>query len=641
MRTKLPFVSASIVVALAITGLGGLAAGTAQAAPARATLRGSALTWTKSERAVGAAARTHTVSVRVYLAGQNPAALDAAATAVITPGSASFRHFITPAQYDAKYAPTTAQVASVEQWLRASGMHVQSVAAGNRYVAATGQTAAAERAFGTTLRTYKHAGATVTAPDTDASVPAELAGVVLGVTGLDDQPHFQKAGVQGNPPPPAASLRATPCSQYYGQLTATVGPDGTAIPPYKGSARPWATCGYLPQQFNAAYGGAADHLTGKGTTIGISLWYASPTQPADENRFDKTHGFPGLAPGQFETVMPNKPFHRGNVCGEAQEEQAIDMTSIHDVAPAAKIKYYAAASCFDDDILDTLAQIVDDNRVSVISNSWGGQLSAETSDAILAYEQIFKQAAMQGQAFFFSSGDNGDWTATVGHTDYDFPASDPWVTAIGGTTMNLDANSNTVWEAGWGYNVVALQDGKWVNTGFGGGAGGGIAPAWGRPDYQKGVVHAIAQGRAYPDIAADADNATGIRTGYVQAFPSGLHYAETRWGGTSLASPLMAGEQALAEQTLGGRIGFANPLIYALQRSRSSALNDITGAHDSEALVRSDFANLHSPSNGFVFSVRTIDDDSSLHTHAGWDDVTGVGTPNAGYPAAMAAAAAG
>jgi len=301
--------------------------------------------------------------------------------------------------------------------------------------------------------------------------------------------------------------------------------------------------------------------------------------------------------------------------------------------------YYASASCFDDDLIDDLARTVDDNKVSIVTNSWGGLLSETTSGLIAAYEQVFIQGTLQGQQFLFSSGDDGDWTATIGQTDYDWPASDPWVTSVGGTTLNLDAFNRYVWEAGWGYDVYGLQSGAWVNEGFGGGAGGGFAPAWARPSYQKGVVNSPADGRAYPDISADADAVTGELVGYTQHFPTGNQYAETRWGGTSVSSPLMAGVNALAEQKLGSRVGFANPLIYQLARNHSASLRDITAAHDNEALVRVDFNNDRNDAAGVTYTLRTVDDDSSLTTGRGWDDVTGVGTPNANYPAALARAA--
>jgi hypothetical protein len=97
----------------------------------------------------------------------------------------------------------------------------------------------------------------------------------------------------------------------------------------------------------------------------------------------------------------------------------------------------------------------------------------------------------------------------------------------------------------------------------------------------------------------------------------------------------MAGMQALASQRAGGRLGFTNPRIYAIARSGGPGFTDVTGAHDGVANVRPDFANGVNAKDGLVYSVRTFDDDSSLVTRKGWDDVTGVGTPNAHYFAAV------
>jgi subtilase family serine protease len=555
---------------------------------------------------------------------------------VTTPGSSSYRHFLTSTQYAQRFSPSNTQLAQVRAWLQSTGLHVTGVAPGNRYVTVTGTIAQADAAFGTTLRTYRHGGQLVTAPATDATVPANVASAVVGVTGLDNAPHYARTKVAGNPPAPDASLRARPCSQWYGQLTATTQNDGTPLPKFQGSYRPWTTCGYQPQQFNSAYGNPS--LSGAGTAVGITLWYNSTTQPADENRFDSAHGWPGLAPGQYRAVEPSR-YTNGNLCGTAQDEQAIDITAIHNIAPAAKIVYYAAASCFDNDLIDDFGRVVDANTVSVINSSWGGLLSDTTSGLIAAYEQVFIQGALQGQEFLFSSGDDGDWAAVLGQSDQDFPASDPWVTAVGGTTLNLNSLNQNVWEAGWGEHAFDLSNGRWVDTGFAGGAGGGFAPAWARPGYQNGVVNSPDDGRAYPDIAADGDPVTGELVGYTQHFPGGNQYAETRWGGTSVSSPLVSGVQALAEQKLGGRIGFANPLIYKLARSHSAALNDVTSAHNNEALVRVDFNNLRDTKQGVAYTLRTVGQDSSLTTGPGWDDVTGNGTPNAKYPAALARAA--
>jgi subtilase family serine protease len=180
---------------------------------------------------------------------------------------------------------------------------------------------------------------------------------------------------------------------------------------------------------------------------------------------------------------------------------------------------------------------------------------------------------------------------------------------------------------------------SWVNTvPFLYGAGGGYTALDGiatfdRPSYQDGVVPSNTVGRAVPDISADADPTTGMLVGETQDFtlpsrfgPAGVHYGEYRIGGTSLASPLIAGMQAVAQGH--SRIGFANPLIYSL--ARSGVYYDVTPQGDA-GNVRSDFANSQNADDGLAYSVRTFDQDSSLTTGPGWDDVSGVGSPTAAY----------
>jgi len=198
----------------------------------------------------------------------------------------------------------------------------------------------------------------VTAAAHDASVPAVLAGTVLGVTGLDGMPHYVRTQTlpRGNPRPPAAVIQPTPCSQAYGQITANRAANGSPLPKFDGPHRRYGTCGYLPQQLNGAYGTDTTGYTGRGQTVGIVLWYASATQPADVNRFSRAHDWPQFRPGQYHQVLPGS-FNQGRFCGGVQQEQAIDITSIHDMAPDANVVYYGAGSCFDDDLLDALARV--------------------------------------------------------------------------------------------------------------------------------------------------------------------------------------------------------------------------------------------------------------------------------------------
>ena len=119
--------------------------------------------------------------------------------------------------------------------------------------------------------------------------------------------------------------------------------------------------------------------------------------------------------------------------------------------------------------------------------------------------------------------------------------------------------------------------------------------------------------------------------GETQTFPSGVKYGEFRIGGTSLASPLTAGQVALAIQRSGARFGFLNPAIYSAAKKGSKAFTDVLPVHTGDANVRPDFVNAVDASNGIVYSIRTFDQDSSLRVTPGWDDVTGVGTLNAAF----------
>jgi subtilase family serine protease len=327
------------------------------------------------------------------------------------------------------------------------------------------------------------------------------------------------------------------------------------------------------------------------------------------------------------------------------------------MAKDANVAYYGAASCYDDDLLAQLAQVVHDNTASIVTNSWGEPTLVAnlpqygcTPDnpcltidpgTIAAYENVFQQGAVQGIGFYFSSGDFGDEVATTGISHPDFPAGDPWVTAVGGTSLAISNGNSRKWETGWGTSKWSLTSNGWVQSlPFQYGAGGGYSLLFQEPSYQQGIVSSPTGGRGVPDIAMDADPTTGMLIGETQNFalssrfgPAGVHYGEYRIGGTSLASPLFAGVEAVTQQGAGQRIGFANPLIYALkgQSSGQSSFYDPTATQPDAGNVRADYANGYNADNGLVYSVRTFDQDSSLTTNKAWDDVTGVGTVTARY----------
>ncbi|WP_353942201.1 S53 family peptidase [Streptomyces sp. HUAS MG91] len=605
----------------------------ADAATARDHLTGTRPTWATNAADRGATANGNKVTARVYLAGRDAKGLAAYARAVSDPSSASYGKYLTAAQAQARFGATKAQVAEVTQWLKDSGLTVTGTTA--HYISVSGDVAATERAFGTQLHNYAKGKHTYRAPSGTASVPASLDGAVLTVTGLDSAPH--KATKQDELPPPDAVFRnAGPFSSYYGSKTAS------ALPKAYGQKIPYAVKGYTGKQLRAAYG--AGKATGKGVRVAITDAYASPYIEKDAKQYAAKNGDAPYAKGQLKQVLP-KNYTKTEECGASgwYGEETLDVEAVHALAPQADITYVGAASCYDDDLLDSLQKVVDKHLADIVSNSWGDIEANQTPELATAYDQVFQLGAIQGIGFYFSSGDNGDEVANTGTKQVDTPANSAWVTAVGGTSLAVGKHEKYQFETGWGTLKANLSDDGKSWTGFPGaytsGAGGGTSKTVAQPFYQKGVVPkslSSANGgnnRVVPDISAVADPNTGFLVGQTQTLPDGsLGYDEYRIGGTSLAAPVIAGVQALAQQTRGGRaIGFANPAIY--DHYGSKIYHDVTDKPTGKdlAVARVDFANGFDAADGLLTSVRSLGKDASLKAVRGYDDVTGVGSPAPGY----------
>ncbi|WP_371652385.1 MULTISPECIES: protease pro-enzyme activation domain-containing protein [unclassified Streptomyces] len=602
----------------------------------RAALTGTKPAWATGAADQGATATTSKVDARVYLAGRDAKGLAAYAAAVSDPSSASYGKFLSAAQTQQRFGATKEQIAAVTGWLKSAGLTVTG--SNQHYVSVSGDVTAAEKAFATPLHNYRKSGRTYRAPVKTASAPGALADAVLTVTGLDNAPH-KATHHETLPAPGPAFKNSGPFSTYYGSNIATTLPDAY------GTKVPYAVKGYTGKQLRAAYG--AGRYTGKGVTVAITDAYASPTMAKDAQRYALRNGDKSYKHGQYSEVKP-ADYNSVEACDAAgwYGEESLDVEAVHAVAPDADIVYVAGASCNDPDLLDALNKVVDSHLADIVSNSWGDIEANETPDVAAAYDQTFKLGAVEGIGFYFSSGDDGDEVANTGKKQVDTPANSAWVTAVGGTSLAVGKGDTYKFETGWGTLKASLAaDGKsW--TAFPGaytsGAGGGTSSTVKQPFYQRGVVpdslakaNGAARMRTIPDIAAVADPNTGFLVGQTQTFPDGaVKYDEYRIGGTSLAAPVIAGVQALAQQARHFPIGFANPSIYA--RYGSPLYHDVTdhplGARDL-AVARVDFVNSVDATGGLATSVRTLGKDSSLHAVRGYDDVTGVGTPSRGYVA--------
>jgi subtilase family serine protease len=441
-------------------------------------------------------------------------------------------------------------------------------------------------------------------------------------------------------------------------------------------------CGYTGPQLRSGYGltGSAD---GTGVTVAVLDAYASPWLLSDAQEFAARHdpSYP-LATSQFSELLA-KNYTNQNICGASDwfGEQNLDVEAVHDAAPGAHILYAGAASCETPDLNASLRAIVDGHLASIISNSYGdnaGDLLDSASDR-QSTDAILQMAQGTGISVLFSSGDNGDEFTTVGQVAADYPASSPYATAVGGTSLEIGSSGQRLGEYGWSTArsflcnsteiargaCTSAQQNQWlpIDLALDGGSGGGTSVVYPQPAWQAGVVpSSLSQWggqtspmRVVPDISMLGDPGTGMLEGETQTFPDGVYYDEYRIGGTSVASPLFAGVLARVDSAAGRSVGFVNPLLYSLARN-ANAIYDI-GPAGKQIESRVDYANYVDASAGYLDSTRIIDYEGpeqycppkgnngcssrqvALHAVRGYDNMTGLGSPGSGFVAALAAAA--
>ena len=178
--------------ALASVGLAVSAATVASGVPAAAStsgrmaVAGSLTPSVERAKPLGHVASGNQVSFDLVLNLRDAAGAKALVNAVSDPASAQYRHYLTDAQWIARYAPTQASVASAEIWLRQQGFKVGSVPADRLFVPAQGSAAQVESAFGTTLGNFKVNEHTLRLANSALSIPTSIAGIVSGVTGVNE-----------------------------------------------------------------------------------------------------------------------------------------------------------------------------------------------------------------------------------------------------------------------------------------------------------------------------------------------------------------------------------------------------------------------------------------------------------------------
>lgn len=590
-------------------------------------------------KSLGAASSSTTEHFIVTFKLRDQAGAEAFVKAVSDPTSSQHGKFLNPAQFTNRFAASKSDIDKAVKWLRSQGLKTGAVSKSRSYVQVSGSVAQINKAFGTQMHKYTKSGRTFSAPAKSVTMPSSIAGVVGGVVGLDHSRVLHTTNVRTNEAtsqqksarsltalgakPNAKSGASDACSSYYGQYHLPYAPK--AAMPLKG-VQPGSLCGYTPQQMRAARGMSAKN-TGKGMTVGITLWCNDPRIEADTNAWAKNLGFQTLKKNQLQVLQPDGGFDPlycdDEGSGGVNAEQALDAQSIHGAAPDAKIIYSAAAAPFDDALMTSMHRLIDDNKVDSFTNSWGG---SEVDDPATndAYSAIFMQAAAQGISVVFSSGDygdntNGDQQSTAPSPDY--PAANPWVTAVGGTSLATGnaKGSKVAFEQAWNTSYNLQQDDEWSGWQYRYGGGGGVSQYHEEPYYQKGVVPTRFTGvdphRAYPDLAGAGDPYTGYLIGYHDA-DAGNNFSLEKIGGTSWSSPWTAGTLALA----GKRLGFLNPAIYA---KGHLGLTDVKGNvlnHGFEYKTSGTLASVGINSQQVQ--------DQTLVSDKGYDNLTGFGVPS-------------
>jgi subtilase family serine protease len=647
-----------------------MAPAAASAASARSSLPGTVPGWARADKATGDAPGAGAVGFRVYLNLRNQSQAEGLAKAVSDPKSASYGQYLTPAEFATRYAPAAADVNAVKSWLRDAGFSVTYTPSNNHYVAAEGTVAQAEAAFGTQLKLYRVGDKTLRAPSSALSVPSSVGAQVAGVLGVDQSSALVQSYAQGEKaaPPSAGFRNGRPCSSFWGEKTtadtpvidAALGLGNTFLPDYAGSPRPFAPCGYAGSQLQSAYGvqsAIQSGNDGSGQTVAVIDAYASPTIEQDASTYSAKHGLPAFAQGQFSQVVAPGTYRRAESPAQDPQgwwgEETLDVEAVHTMAPGADVVYVGAPNNYQD--LDAaLNHVVAKRLANIVTNSYGWSTEALPKGYIKPYNDTMLQAVLEGIGLYFSSGDDGDETFgdSSATPTADWPASSPWVTAVGGTSLAVGQGDSYAFETGWGTkrnklnctSVLKASGNAWCkDETYLYGAGGGTSRLFPEPSYQVGVVPAALanrwksqtgmSGRVLPDVSAVGDPTTGMLVGQTQTFSDGAYYDEYRIGGTSLSSPLMAGVMAVAQQRAGRTIGFANPALYAIP---AAAYHDVVDPAAKVAAIRSDYANGENAADGMLFTVRTMNETNTLDVTPGYDDVTGRGTPNGTFLDAIA-----
>ncbi len=502
------------------------------------------------------------------------------------PHSVTYRKWLTPEQYAARFGMSDSDLAQVSAWLKSQGLTVDGFSRGRTQVFFSGSAAQVESAFHTQFNRYLVNGQTSIANAVEISVPQAIAGMVQGFRGFE---NFR-------PQPRVHAVKPNFTSHQTGNHFVA------------------------PGDFATIYNVPAA-LDGTGQTIAV----VGQTQinTSDIDAFRTAAGLPARTSGNFQQVLITGG---GTGFNDGDEVEAnLDLEWSNAVAKKATILYvYAGSNSTTKNVFDALQFAIDNNLAPVISISYGN-CEANLTSFVTTLQQEAQQANAQGQTITAASGDAGAGdcevstakTATHGLA-VDAPGSVPEVTAIGGTEFtgdaagamtgtapNTTAGATSFWggttsttdnlnsalsyipEMAWNDTTQSIAAGGSLSA-----TGGGKSAVFSKPSWQVGTGVPNDAARDVPDVSLSASpNHDGFlicsqsffagKTPAVTSCTAGFRASDgmslAAVGGTSVGAPAFAGIVALLNQKTGSHgLGNINPTLYSLAASTPGAFHDVT-----------------------------------------------------------------
>ena len=511
---------------------------------------------------------------------------------VSTPGDALFHQYITPEEFAARYGANAADYAALKAWAATVGLKVSQESIARTVLGLRGTAGQMQTIFKTQLNQYKGPdGAEFYSASFSPTIPNEIASKVSSVLGLTGSrqfaPHIKIGKVLGESP------KWGPTTDATGKTNGThgSGPGG----------------GYTAANLRTAYGIPAFGKYQSNTVValfeqgGFSL--TDVARYADANNLPLPKLTPVSVDGSPTTVS------NANVEGEA----VLDIDMIMGINPSVSqiLVYEDSIDIFPTALVDALTQIANDKKVSVVSISYGDDEYNQGSAAMEAENAVLGQLTGEGITILASSGDQGAYgRGPNGPYNVEDPSSQPFVTAVGGTTLFTDGNSNYEGEQAW--NELASHAGA---------TGGGISSYWTIPFFQSAepISNYVTQNggsstyRNVPDVSAVADLFTGV------SVYSRINGGWLIIGGTSVSAPIWAGYVTLINSGLHylglKDVGYFNSLLYAV-----GAIN--TGGAGGDAAL--ELFDIIEGTNGLPANISF--GNPGFSAGAGYDNCTGNGS---------------